>query len=87
MVLKCGLTFVHGAAVAAVAVARGRTDHSLTAPSSEAEANSVGSDGHHATQFTSSSCADSTAATSCQGLTLVHFSAQRKRFVWSRGCI
>ena len=22
-----------------------------------------------------------------QGLTLVHFSAQRKRFVWHRGCI
>jgi hypothetical protein len=22
-----------------------------------------------------------------QGLTLVHFSAQRKRFVWDRGCI
>jgi len=22
----------------------------------------------------------------CQGLTLVHFSAQHKRFVWDRGC-
>jgi len=22
-----------------------------------------------------------------QGLTLVHFSAQRKRFLWDRGCI
>jgi hypothetical protein len=25
--------------------------------------------------------------TSYQGLTLVHFSAQRKRFLWDRGCI
>jgi hypothetical protein len=27
------------------------------------------------------------ARTSFQGLTLVHLSAQRKRFVWNRGCI
>ena len=26
------------------------------------------------------------AATSGQGLTLVHLSAQRKRFLWERGC-
>ena len=27
------------------------------------------------------------APTASQGLTLVHFSARRKRFVWDRGCI
>jgi hypothetical protein len=27
------------------------------------------------------------ASPSYQGLTLVHFSAQRKRFLWDRGCI
>ena len=26
-------------------------------------------------------------ASSVQGLTLVHFSAQRKRFLWDRGCM
>jgi len=29
----------------------------------------------------------SAAAPCSQGLTLVHFSAQRKRFEWDRGCI
>jgi len=29
----------------------------------------------------------SMAATVLQGLKLVHFSAQRKRFLWDRGCI
>ena len=29
----------------------------------------------------------SSSSTLGQGLTLVHFSAQRKRFVWDRGCI
>ena len=27
------------------------------------------------------------AMATVQGLTLVHFSAQRKRFLWSKGCI
>ena len=27
------------------------------------------------------------ATTTGQGLTLVHFSAQRQRFLWDRGCI
>jgi len=38
-----------------------------------------------------SSCARTSAfsisAASTQGLTLVHFSAQRKRFVWNMGCM
>jgi len=28
-----------------------------------------------------------TPSASAQGLTLLHFSAQRKRFLWDRGCI
>jgi hypothetical protein len=27
------------------------------------------------------------ADAACQGLTLVHFSAQRKHFLWDRGCV
>ena len=29
----------------------------------------------------------SMAAAASQGLTLVHFSVQRKRFLWDRGCV
>ena len=30
---------------------------------------------------------DKAAVAAAQGLTLVHFSAQRKHFMWDRGCI
>ena len=40
------------------------TDHTLTVPSSEHDANTLRRVGCHATQFTSSSCADTTAPTS-----------------------
>ena len=36
--------------------------------------------------FTSAAAAPFVAA-AAQGLTLVHFSARRKRFLWDRGCI
>jgi hypothetical protein len=43
----------------------------------------------HYTTGTSSSCCSATAPswTTRQGLTLVHFSGERKRFRWNLGCV
>ena len=56
----------------------------VLAPASDAAALCAAS---AAAAICATDAAASSAAASRQGLTLVHFSPQRKRFLWDRGCI